>query len=64
MTTPATQPLPICPGAAVFHVVVEAVPGGSWIWTVRRPGDPPRLAHYGTDGTIQEAMQLAELAVQ
>ena len=51
-------------GRVVSHLVVEAMPDSSWTWTVWRPGDPPRLARYGTAGTIQEAMQLAELAVQ
>ena len=51
-------------GTVVFHLVVEAVPNGSWTWTVWRPGDPPTLARYGTAGTIQEAMHLAEQAAQ
>ena len=45
-------------GTVVFHVVVEAAPGGSWTWTVAL-GDAPRLARYGTDGTTQEAVHLA-----
>jgi hypothetical protein len=50
-------------GTVVFHLVVEAVPDGSWTWTVRRPGKtPPRLARYGTADTVQEAMHLAEQA--
>ena len=51
-------------GTVVFHLVVEAVSDGSWTWAVWRPGDPPRLARYGTAGTIQEAMDHAEQAAQ
>jgi hypothetical protein len=49
-------------GTVAFHLVVEAVPDGSWTWTIWRPGDPPRLARYGTAGAVQEAMHLAEQA--
>ena len=48
--------------AVVFNLVVEPVPDGSWTWTVWRPGNPPRLARYGTAGTVLEAMHLAEQA--
>jgi hypothetical protein len=51
-------------GTVAFHVVVEAMPDGTWTWTVWRPGDPPRLARYGTAATAQAAMQLAESAAQ
>ena len=51
-------------GIVVFRLVVEATPDGSWTWTVWRPGDPPRLARYGTAGTVQEAIHLAEQAAQ
>jgi hypothetical protein len=51
-------------GTVEFHLVVEAMPDGTWTWTVWRPGDPPRLARYGTAATAEQAMQLAEKAAQ
>jgi hypothetical protein len=51
-------------GTAVFHLIVEALPDGTWTWTVWRPGDPPRLARYGTSDTVQGAMQRAEQATE
>jgi hypothetical protein len=51
-------------GTVEFHLAVEALPDGSWTWTIWRAGDPPRLARYGTAKTAQEAMQVAEQPAQ
>jgi hypothetical protein len=51
-------------GAVVCHLVVEALPDGTWTWTAWRPGDPPRLVRDGTAGTVQEAMRAAEQGAQ
>ena len=64
MATPNNATISDLSGRVLFHLVVETLSDGPWTWTVWRPGDPPRLARYGTAGTIQGAMYLAEQAAR
>jgi hypothetical protein len=51
-------------GDVRFYVTVERLSPQSWDWTAWQPGQPPRLAHYGTAPTAQLAMSAAEEAAK